>query len=254
MSTNTVTKINQLLQLHHPGTVLLASWLKENGISHDLQHRYIRNGWLESIGYGALKRTGDQVTLTGALYALQEYASKPIHIGGRTALGMQGLSHYVELFQKETLLFAPRGIKLPKWFKNFKWETEPVLINSSAFPVRVGLIDQNIGSYSVLISSPARALLECLDMAPSRFDLFEAWQIMEGLPNIRPDAIQEILEQANSVKAVRLFLYLAEKAGHAWFKYLNINSINVGSGKRSIVKKGIYIPKYQITIPEDLGR
>ncbi len=254
MSTNSGTKINRLLQQQYPGTVLLASWLKKNGISDDLQHSYIRSGWLQSIGRGAFIRSGDQVDLTGALYALQEFAGKPIHVGGRTALGMLGLSHYVELYQKETLLFAPRGVKLPEWFKNYAWETAPVLINSSAIPEAIGLINQNVKSYPVLISNPARALLECLDLAPTRFDLVEAWQIMEGLSSIRPGAVQEILEQTRSVKAVRLFLYLAEKANHPWFKYLDISSINLGKGKRSIVKNGTYISKYQITVPEVLGK
>jgi len=45
---------------------------------------------------------------------------------------------------------------------------------------------------------------------------------------------------------------MAEKAEHTWFKYLNLEKINLGSGKRAIVKNGIYNAKYQITLPIDL--
>jgi len=47
-------------------------------------------------------------------------------------------------------------------------------------------------------------------------------------------------------------MYLAEKAGHEWFKYLDLNKIDLGKGKRSIVKQGVYVPKYKITVPKEL--
>ncbi|PWW08855.1 transcriptional regulator with AbiEi antitoxin domain of type IV toxin-antitoxin system, partial [Pseudidiomarina maritima] len=48
------------------------------------------------------------------------------------------------------------------------------------------------------------------------------------------------------------FLYLAEKANHDWMQYLDLSSVNLGSGKRAIVASGVYIPKYQITVPVEL--
>ncbi|MGM0389613.1 MAG: AbiEi antitoxin N-terminal domain-containing protein, partial [Natrinema limicola] len=56
------------------GTVVLASWLVKQGYSHDLQQKYIRSRWLEPVGKGAFKRTGEEVDLFGALYALQSQA------------------------------------------------------------------------------------------------------------------------------------------------------------------------------------
>ncbi|MFA5973289.1 MAG: type IV toxin-antitoxin system AbiEi family antitoxin [Lentimicrobiaceae bacterium] len=253
MSTNPETKINQLLQLLPQGTVLLASWLTKNGYSRELQHRYLKSGWLTSIGSGAMQRTGDTVDITGALYSLQVQAGKSVHIGGRTALGMQGLSHYLELYQKETLLFAPVGVVLPAWFTKNKWDTKPVLIHSSMLPPDIGLIDSDTKSYAVKISEPARALMECLELTPQKFDLNEAWQIMEGLSSLLPEKVIELLIQCNSVKVVRLFLFLAEKAGHSWYKYINTDIVNLGKGKRSIFPGGVYIPKYQITVPANLA-
>ena len=253
MSTNSGTKINQLLQQLPQGTVLISTWLVNQGYSRDLQHRYLKSGWLTSVGYGALKRTGDTINLKGALYSLQTQAEKQIHIGGRSALGLQGLSHYLELYQKETLLFAPSGTNLPLWFKKFEWETKAVLIHTSMLNPNIGLINYNEKTFTIKISDPTRAILECLELTTKRFDLQEAWQIMEGLSALNPKNVQEIMEHCNSVKALRLFLFMAEKANHSWFKYLNIEHLNLGKGKRSIVPNGIYIPKYKITVPKEFS-
>jgi hypothetical protein len=75
---------------------------------------------------------------------------------------------------------------------------------------------------------------------------------MEGLNNLIPTKVQDLLEQCESIKGKRLFLYMAEKSGHNWFKYSNIESTDSGKGKRSLVKKSVYISKYSITVPKKL--
>ena len=45
---------------------------------------------------------------------------------------------------------------------------------------------------------------------------------------------------------------MAEKANHDWVRYLNLDSVDLGSGKRSIVADGVYVAKYQITVPKAL--
>jgi hypothetical protein len=45
----------------------------------------------------------------------------------------------------------------------------------------------------------------------------------------------------------------AEKAGHYWFDMLDINKINIGTSKLQLVKNGIYVNKYKITIPKELN-
>lgn len=45
---------------------------------------------------------------------------------------------------------------------------------------------------------------------------------------------------------------MAEKAGHSWFKYIKYDKIDLGKGKRSVVADGIYVPKYEITVPKEL--
>lgn len=253
MSTNSETKINLLLQKLPAGTVLLTDWLSRQGYSGDLQHRYLKNGWLTSLGYGAMKRAGDTITIPGALYSLQTQAEKHVHIGGRSALQMQGLSHFLELYPKETLIFTTGKMKLPSWFLNYKWETKPVVIHSSILPPDAGLVPFVEKTFAVQISGPVRAIMECLEQVPSGFDLQEAWQIMEGLNYLIAGDVQYMLEQCGSVKVKRLFLFLAEKAGHAWVKHLDMTQITLGKGKRSIYPGGVFDSKYQITVPADFS-
>lgn len=246
-------KINTLLQNVPPGVVLLSSWLFRQGYSRDLQHRYIRSGWLESIGTGALKRSGDKIDLNGAIFSLQVQAGKHVHVGGRSALGLHGYSHYLELYQKETFLFATYGEHLPLWFSNYKWDTNPIIVSTNLLPFGISMVEHPLKTYSIKISSPERALLECLYLVPNRFDILEAWQIMEGLTSLRPAKVQELLVKCNSIKVNRLFLFLAEKANHPWFKYISKENVKLGSGNRSIFSGGVYEPTYRITIPHSLA-
>ncbi len=253
MNTNTESKINKLLQIMPPGAIVLASWLNKQDYSYDLQHQYKRSSWIESIGTGAFKRVGDEVDIFGALHAIQFQAGKTIHIGGRSSLSLLGYTHHVKMLESEMILFAQHGFKLPAWFLNNAWQTTPVLVRTSMLPPGLALTEYNATSFKVKISNAARAILECFDMSPTRFDLEEGWLIMEGLNALQPAGVQQLLEQCKSVKAKRLFLYFAEKANHSWFKYLSIDKINLGKGKRSIVKQGVWIDKYQITIPKILA-
>jgi len=82
------TKINQLIQGSPKGGVLLSSWLK-------------------SIGKGAMVKSNDMLMLSGALSTLQSQANINIHLGGRSALELQGNTHYLQLNSLEVTLFAP---------------------------------------------------------------------------------------------------------------------------------------------------
>jgi Transcriptional regulator, AbiEi antitoxin, Type IV TA system len=94
--------------------------------------------------------------------------------------------------------------------------------------------------------------MECLYLAPLKQELMECFELMEGLNNLPPKQVQTLLENCQSVKVKRLFLYMAEKADHSWFKQLDITKVDLGKGKRSIVKHGVLIDKYGIIVPKEL--
>jgi hypothetical protein len=252
MSAEKQIKINQLLRLQPPGAVFLSAWLTKQDYSLGLLKRYRNSHWLESIGTGAMIRAGDSVNYEGAIYALQNQAGLTIHPGGRTALSLQGNAHYLELSTKKVVLFGGSAEKLPIWFKNHDWGLVIDYHPTSFLPPDLGMLDLERKFFSLKVSSPVRALMECLYLAPEKQELLECYELMEGLNNVRPQVVQSLLEACRSVKVKRLFLYLAEKAGHDWMNYLNLENMDLGSGKRSIVENGVYIPKYQITVPKAL--
>jgi hypothetical protein len=199
-----------------------------------------------------MKRTCDLVQIEGAIYALQKQLNMTVHIGGKSALAMLGKSHYLEFYKKEITLFGQVPEKLPKWFSNYQWEQKLNYHQSNFLPPNLNMVDFEVKNFSISISGPIRALMECLYLAPKEQSLVECYDFMESMNNLPPAAVQAVLEQCNSVKVKRLFVFMAEKAGHSWFKYIKLDKIDMGKGKRSIVSEGIYVPKYQITVPKEL--
>ncbi len=254
MGTNNEIKIKNLLDLHVPGTILLASWLEANGFSRDLQHRYLKSGWLESIGTGAFKRPNEIVDWQGAVYSLQKQGNSPIYIGGLTALSLAGFSHYLRTNSEPVYLFSTLGVKLPAWFKKYPWNKTVNHVRTSFLSYNSGLTEYRENQFSLVISSAERAIIECLYLIPETQDITEAYQILTGMVNLRPVLLQELLEECKSVKVKRLFLFMAKKANHQWFQFLNLSAIDLGSGDRSIVPNGIYNSEYRITIPNELAQ
>ena len=245
-------KINHLLNSQPPGVVYLSSWLTENGFSTQLLNRYRNSNWIYSIGTGAWIRVGDKPTYQGALFALQGQADLNIHPGGKTALSLLGKAHYLELSTKQITLFGGSEERLPAWFSKYDWGVKVNYFSSSFLPSKIGLQALEQGAFSLLVSNPIRALMECLYLTPKKQELVECYEIMEGLNNLRPKQVQELLGVCTSIKVKRLFLYMAEKARHDWVKYIDLGKIDLGKGKRSLVKDGVYISKYQITVPKAL--
>ena len=67
-----------------------------------------------------------------------------------------------------------------------------------------------------------------------------------------PGRIGRLLRECRSVKVKRLFLWFAERHGHAWFERLDLDGVDLGSGKRMLVRGGKLDPKYRITVPGDI--
>ncbi|MEE9320023.1 MAG: type IV toxin-antitoxin system AbiEi family antitoxin [Granulosicoccus sp.] len=253
MNTEKGSKLNILLGTQPAGVVLSSAWLVDQGYSLDLQKQYKKSRWFDSIGTGALVRHGDQVDYLGGVYALQSQLGLLVHPAGKTALSLQGQAHYQELSIRTAQLFGGKDDGLPLWFKKRDWGLDLDCKLTSFLPPELGLVEIEHKSFKVKVSSSARAIMECLYLAPGSQPLLEVFELIEGLNNLRPASVQKLLEGCRSVKVKRLFLYLAEKSGHEWFNFVNLKNVDLGSGKRSIVSDGVYISKYQITVPKELG-
>ncbi len=248
------SKIGRLMQEYPKGLVLLSSWLVSKGYPYELQQQYRRSGWLKSIGKGAMLKSGDSLLLSGALAALQSQADINIHLGGRSALGLSGIAHYLQLASPEVTIFTLGKTKLPSWFTNNKWDVDYKVFRTSLLEDdTIGLTDYQDTGIAMKISSSARAMMECLALCPTEFSLTEAYELMEGLSTLRPKQVQELLGNCKSIKVKRLFLYFAERSGHSWFKYIDQTKIDLGSGNRSLVNNGVLIPKYNLVLPKELS-
>lgn len=252
MDTEKQSKLNQLLSANPSGIVFTSSWLIDCGYSLELQKRYKKSRWFESIGSGAMIRVGDHVGYEGAIYALQFQQNMTFHPGGITALSFLGKSHYLGFGLSKIHLFSQSREQLPSWFKNHDWGLDFAISKTDFLPSNLGMVEIEIKDFKIKISGATRAILECLYLTPKVHSIFECYELLEGLNNLRPKSVQELLEQCSSVKVKRLFLYLAQKAGHSWFNYINLNNVDLGNGKRALVKEGVYISDYQITVPKEL--
>lgn len=106
--------------------------------------------------------------------------------------------------------------------------------------------------YQLTLSAPERAILELLDEVPKRETFHQADVLMEGLRNLSPRRLQTLLFQCKSVKVKRLFFWFAERHNHAWLQKIDQSAIDLGKGKRMLVRGGKFDPKYNITVPENL--
>jgi hypothetical protein len=247
------TRINRLIQTTPKGLVLLSGWLVSEGYPHELQQRYRKGGWLKSIGRGAMVKSGDSLVLSGAITSLQKQAGSDIHVGGRSALELSGVAHYLGVNSSEATLFTADKPSIPLWFTGNQWDRAPVIFGASLFmDETVGLTEYQDGELAMNISGAARAMMECLSLSPDKFPLTEAYELMEGLTSLRPAQVQTLLEQCKSVKVKRLFLYFAERAGHSWFKYVDTKSIDLGGGVRSFASEGAFVSKYKMVLPKEL--
>lgn len=253
MSTQNETKLKTLFKVLKPDCVVIGDWLERNGISRDLQKHYLKNGWLESFGRGAYKKPGDTVAWQGALNAIQKQSGSKVHVGGLNALVLQGYGHYFRMSHESLHLFSPLKTKLPKWFTDHNWKSEIQHHLSSFLPDSVGIIELELNHINVNVSSPERAIMECLYLAPQKMDLVECYHLLEALVNLKPKLLEELLVSCNSVKVKRLFLYLAEKVNHQWFRFLKTEQISLGKGNRMLAAKGVYISKYLISVPKELA-
>jgi hypothetical protein len=91
-----------------------------------------------------------------------------------------------------------------------------------------GLTKRELGSYSVTVSTPERAIMDVLYGVPDEESYEEAKLLMEGLTTLRPQVVQALLKQCASVKVKRLFMVVAESCQHSWVKKLDLSKVDFG--------------------------
>ena len=259
-------KLNSLHDLLAEGMLAPRWWLEERGYSGSLLKKYADSGWLVVPARGVYRRPGPALKWQNVAASLQMLSEFSLHIGGRTALAHHGRMHFVPLRGDETiLLYGPDT--LPAWVNALglpqRFEVRPDSLFGALRVTRdatlaesdaSGLVTSKWGAWDweLRYSSDERAILELLQDVPQREAVQEADVLMQGLANLRPELLSRMLNACTSVKVKRLFLALAERHDHAWFKHLDLKGVTLGTGKRMLQPGGALHPKYLITLPADL--
>jgi len=229
---------------------MFSEWLKKEGYSRQLLNKYKGSGWLESLCRGVMVLKGTDRKALVALACYNEQVGKHFRLAALSALEQIGINHYVPM-GKRNLMVAYSNVTPPSWFKSNLFDSTFTLFSTDAFSY-LATVNLDIEGYRLLASAPELAFLECLLLAPHRYSLMDLYYVMEQLTSLRPDVVQHLLEGTTNNKVKRLFLYMAEKANHYWYDMLDASNIELGTGKMQLVKGGVYLPKYKITIPKEL--
>lgn len=248
------SKIQQILELVPNDSILFGSWLSSHGMDARSQYAYTKSGWLTRLSKGVYVMRGASPSLMAILSSYNTQLGKHCIVGAFTALQLRGYAHYLPMGKPKAYLFTDRKNKLPSWIVNGDWDMSVKYMTTSFLGEDLlGVEPLTIGQHDLLVSSPERSILECLNLPDSTTSLLDIYYIMEGLTTLRPKMVQALLESCTSRKVKRLFLYMAEKADHPWYKALELDRVSMGTSRLMASPTGKYISKYNMTIPKELA-
>ncbi|WP_394167864.1 type IV toxin-antitoxin system AbiEi family antitoxin [Photobacterium piscicola] len=252
------SKINWLITHSSPGALVLQQWLTENGISYSLAQKYAQSGWLKKLCAGVYYRPSIKDDMkpswVDALQAMDIQLHLPVHLAGLSSLTHQGLSHYLQLSKEQVWIEAKNKQSLPKWFREFPNQNWFYCGNNKLQIVPEKYLKAIlIKGKELRVSCPELAAYEVIDSIGKQISFEHASELFQGLVNLSPRKVQSLLERSSSIQTNRVFLFLSHYHGHQWAQRLNETKIELGSGKRQVVKKGRLDDRYQITIPETLS-
>lgn len=236
MSIVTTSKLNNLLSESLPGGLLFAGWLRKEGYSSQLLKKYRDSGWLEGLVRGVMYRRNDNLSAMTAVHCYNCQTGNNERVAAHSALELLGFSHYGPM-GKPRLMVAFESRNVEDWVKSDKYDMTIVPFHTGIF--KKPLTQSYEGSrYTLKISSPEQAFLECLHLVPNLYNYMDLYYIMEQLTSLDPERVQTALEGTSSQRVKRMFLYMAEKAGHYWFDMLDMDKLGITSSKLKLVDNG----------------
>jgi len=227
--------INGLLRSVRHDQPLDLKTLANHRVSGALAAHYSRTGWLTRLGPGVYAFPGGRLDRDQCLLFLQERIIG-LHVGGKTALAWQGVTHYLSTVETLTL-WGEEKTTLPSWFvsqfpSNYRsWS----LLNNKV--AGRGLFTPPELTPHVKVSARERALLELLRDIKTEVDLEEARHLFFATKGMRVKHAGELLEGCTNVRTVRLFLMWGHEADNINVEQLRAKYIlPTGSSSRWIGK------------------
>jgi len=237
------------------GLVVNRQWLRTKGYERSTIDYYIRSGKLENVARGVYRRPGPPLKWEHLFYSLQELGYS-LHIGGQSALDLQGFTHYLSLGHKEKPIALYGHDKLPLWINKIQ---DNVIFTALAQKGFTKLPENSLTTlpfghwdWKLKLSSAELALFELLGQVKNEADFSVADQYFESATILRPELVNILLHASTHIQTKRLFMWFADKHAHQWHRNMNRDNIDLGSGKRVIIKGGALDKKYNITVPREM--
>ena len=250
-----------------PGFLVDSAWFEANGIGRRSAYDYVQAGWLERLDHGVFRRPvagarpSALIDWQTCVLSLQHVMGYPVHIGGMTALALQGYSHYLPLGGGTPVWLY--GTSLPKWLSKVSLDAPLVTRSRSLFAdSSIGLTEEqdkdNPGTradalpwhWAIRMSTPERAVLEALAELPRHESFDHLDKVFEGLTTLRPKLLNALLKACRTIKVRRLFFVFADRHAHAWRVRLDPDDFDLGRGDRAFIRGGKLHPRYRIVVPE----
>ena len=254
-------------------------WLSVQGYSGSLVGKYVSSGWLKRLAHGVYMRPGSRLQWEGLVVSLQSIISRPLVVGGLSALELHGYGHFLHPDMPRRI-YLHGNRRPPAWLgrldlgKEFHFRSCARLFGPAGYcsrpqrciwdsrqerlepqlPLPKGAVVQAWGdrSFAMQVSGPERALLELLDELPHRQSFADVDLVVEGLFDMQPARLQQVLADCTSVKAKRLALWFIERHHRHLFEQLDCTVIDQGSGNRVLAPGGWLERKYRITLPAQM--
>ena len=248
------------------GMLATKKWLAEQGLSAHAIDNAVKTETLLLLATGVYSQYSRSVSWEGVVASMQRMGKTenavvpPVVVGGLSALSLSGLSQYLSLGKQPRIHLYAAG-KLPTWLARLslpvEFEGHSV---SKLWPASVLDNKSFIKEHEwetevppVYFSCPEKAILELLVDLPDGVTFEHADELMQGLVNLSPRKLDALLKACKSVKAKRLFFWLAKRQNYPWFSKLNVEDYDLGSGKRVVAKGGKLDTDYLITVPSDMA-
>jgi hypothetical protein len=237
------------------GQLVNRAWLLERGFSRSRVDYAMRAGKLEAVVRGLYRRPGLPLKWEHVVCSLNEMGCF-VHVGGRSALELQGLAHYLPVGSARQIdLYGTT--RVPAWVVDFpspfRFNTYPRCLFNGLPEAAVQLRDFGAWDWPIPYSTPELALVESLAGVRNHADFSVTDKFFEAAVNLRPDLLKALLRVCTQVKIKRLFLWFSDRHGHDWRQVLETDDINLGRGKRMLIKGGVYDKTYQITVPGEMA-
>lgn len=262
LNTEARRQLQTLLPLEMVAT---KQWLASQGLSLHFLDNAIRSHTLLPLTAGVYTRLEKNVSWKSVIASLQRMVEHPVHVGGLTALELEGVHHYLTKTEPHCIQLYSCA-KPPNWLNrieqnielkaHFEWHStrrlwSEFIMNENKF-IRQAVWKEiwHEELPPLIYSCVEKAMLEVLNEVPKTISFEHADELMQGLHNLSPRKLDTLLQHCCNIKVKRLFLWLSQRHHHAWFKHLTPDNYQLGSGKHVIAEGGRLEPRWQITIPK----